>query len=187
MGVVHDMAAQERQVTSSPPAGSRRGPPTDAGWLDQRQQGAWRAVQVMQARLSAALAGQLAADSDLSLADYAVLVGLTDKPGSAARVHDLARHLGWERSRVSHHVARMEARALVSKERCAEDRRGSFVVVTERGRRAIEAAAPGHVAAVRRFFIDALTGEQLDALADAAARVVEAIDRVEAMQADGAR
>ncbi len=151
----------------------------EGGWLDEDQQRAWRTVQVMQARLTAALGSQLAAESDLSYADYVVLVVLTDRTGGAARVHELARHLGWERSRASHHIARMAERGLVRKERCAADRRGSFVVVTENGRRAIEAAAPGHVAAVRRYFVDALSRDQLSAFADAAEQVVDAIDRTE--------
>lgn len=154
-------------------------------WLDDDQQEAWRALMVMHARLGAALAAQLAAESELSFADYVVLVDLTDREQGAARVHELARHLGWERSRVSHHIARMAERGLVRKERCALDRRGSFVVVTDGGRGAIEAAAPGHVAAARRFVVDALTHEQLEALADAAGLVIEAIDRAEAAQAGG--
>ncbi len=169
--------AEEEGRGTPGPHETRSADPVD--WLDDDQQRAWRALQVMQARLNAALAGQLAAESDLSLPDYAVLVDLTDRPDGTARVHELARHLGWERSRVSHHVARMAERGLVRKERCKVDRRGSYAVVTEEGRRAIEAAAPGHVHAVRRFFIDVLTGEQLDALARAADRVVDAIDRLE--------
>lgn len=133
----------------------------------------------MQARLNAALGSRLAAEGPLSYADYVVLAVLTDRPQGTARILELARHLGWERSRVSHHISRMVERGLVRKERCAVDRRGSFVVVTDAGRRAITAAAPGHVAAVRRFFIDALSDEQLDALAAAAGRVVDAIDRAE--------
>jgi DNA-binding MarR family transcriptional regulator len=159
--------------------------PAGAGWLDEGQQRAWRAVQVMQARLTAALGSQLAAESDLSYADYVVLVVLTEGQEGAARVHELAHELGWERSRTSHHVARMVERGLVHKERCAADRRGSFVVVTEVGRQAIERAAPGHVAAVRKFFVDALNDEQLDALAEAADRVVDAIERAERASGDG--
>ncbi len=139
----------------------------------------------MQVRLNAALASQLAAESTLSYADYVVLVALTDRPQGAARVLELARHLGWERSRASHHIARMAERGLVRKERCALDRRGSFVVVTEAGRRAIAAAAPGHVAAVRRFFIDALSNEQLEVLAVAADQVIGAIDRAERTHGQG--
>ena len=153
--------------------------PARAPWLDEREQRAWRSLQVMQARLNAALGSELAADSDLSLADYMVLVVLTERPQGAARLFELAVALGWERSRVSHQIARMAARGLVRKERCLSDRRGSVVVVTDVGRRAIESAAPGHVRAVRRFFIDPLSDEQLDAIADVARRVVDAVERAE--------
>jgi DNA-binding MarR family transcriptional regulator len=66
----------------------------------------------------------------------------------------------------------MAERGLVKKEQCASDRRGAFVVVTARGRRAIEAAAPGHVAAVRELFVDRLTPAQLDAVAEASEAVL---------------
>jgi DNA-binding MarR family transcriptional regulator len=168
----------------TPPVRTPQGlPEVPVQWLDDEQQRAWQALMIMHARLNAALAAQLAADSDLSLADYVVLVDLTNRAEGAARVHDLARRLGWERSRVSHHIARMATRGLVRKERCASDKRGSFVVVTDAGRRAIEAAAPGHVRAVRKYVVDVLTDEQLAAVADASGRVVEAIDRSD--QADG--
>lgn len=157
---------------------------TQVPWLDEREQQAWRALQVMQARLNAALASQLAADSDLSLADYVVLVVLSEHPAGAARLFELAQHLGWERSRVSHHIARMAVRGLVRKDRCPSDQRGAIVVVTDMGRRAIEDAAPGHVRVVRQLFIDPLTEEQLDALAGASRRVVEAIDRAERVRGD---
>ncbi len=193
LGAVAERAADQDEPNVPRGLGSRAeaGSPARTRWLDEGQQRAWRAVQVMQTRLNAALSSQLAAESDLSYADYVVLVVLTDKPQGAARVSELARYLGWERSRVSHHVARMVGRGLVHKERSAADRRGSFVVLTEAGRQAIEAAAPGHVAAVRRFFVDVLTHEQLDALADAADRVVSAIDsatdRAEHARIDGER
>jgi DNA-binding MarR family transcriptional regulator len=189
LGAVAEGAANPEEPVTARGLGSsaEAGAASRARWLDEAQQRAWRSVQVMQARLNAVLGSQLAAESDLSYADYVVLVVLTDTPHAAARVHELARYLGWERSRVSHHVARMVERGLVRKERSTADRRGSFVVVTEAGRRAIEAAAPGHVAAVRKFFIDALTDEQLDALADAAERVVDAIDRAEHAAFDGER
>lgn len=156
--------------------------PTDVPWLDERQQAAWRSFQVMQARLNAALASELANESDLSLADYVVLVVLTESPSGSARIFDLARHLGWERSRVSHHTARMATRGLVRKDTCPSDRRGAVVTVTAAGRRAIESAAPGHVRAVRRMFIDVVTDEELDAMASAADRVVAAIGCAEGSQ-----
>lgn len=141
-------------------------------WLTQRELRAWRALQLMQMRLDGELARQLAEDAGLSYPDYRVLVTLTDQPEDRMRLFELADVLGWEKSRASHHVARMVQRGLVEKKRCPSDRRGFFVVATERGRREIEAAAPGHAEAVRRLFVDRLRPEQLDQLAKAAEAVL---------------
>jgi DNA-binding MarR family transcriptional regulator len=145
-------------------------------WLTEREERAWRALQFMQMRLEGELARQLAADSGLSYPDYLVLVTLTDRPDGRMRLFELAGVLGWEKSRASHHVGRMVDRGLVTKQKCDSDRRGFYVVLTARGRREIGAAAPGHVAAVRRLFVDRLTPEQLDALGDAAEAVLAAFD-----------
>ena len=149
---------------------------TKVRWLTKREERAWRALQFMQMRLEAELARQLAAESGLSYPDYLVLVALTDRADGRMRLFELADVLGWEKSRASHHVGRMVERGLVKKERCDSDRRGFYVVVTARGRREIEAAAPGHVAAVRRLFVDRLTPEQLEAVGDAAEAVLAAFD-----------
>jgi DNA-binding MarR family transcriptional regulator len=145
-------------------------------WLDEPEEQAWRALQLMQLRLEGALARQLAAESGVSYPDYLVLVALTDRPDGRMRVFELGRILGWEKSRLSHHVARMVDRGLVTKQRCDSDRRGAYVVVTERGRKEIEAAAPGHVAAVRRLFVDRLTTSQLEALREASEAVLAGFD-----------
>lgn len=148
----------------------------DVRWLTDREQRAWRALQLMQMHLEGELARQLAADSGLSYPDYLVLVALTDRPDTRMRLFELARFLGWEKSRASHHIGRMVERGLIKKARCDLDRRGFFVVVTARGRREIAAAAPGHVATVRRLFVDRLTPAQLDAVADAAEAVLAGFD-----------
>ena len=145
-------------------------------WLDEREERAWRALQFMQMRLEGELARQLARDSGLSYPDYLVLVALTDRPEGRMRLFELAEILGWEKSRLSHHVGRMVDRGLVKKEKCDTDRRGSFVKVTTRGRREIDLAAPGHVATVRRLFVDRLDPAQLDAVRDAAEVVLTALD-----------
>jgi len=145
-------------------------------WLDAREERAWRALQFMQLRLTGRLAADVAATSDLSYPDYLVLVALSDQPDGRARLFELAEVLGWERSRLSHQIARMGERGLVSKERCGDDRRGAFVVATEPGRRAIEAAAPHHVAMVRRLFIDPLSPGELDAITSAAEKVLAVLD-----------
>jgi len=148
----------------------------DVRWLNDREERAWRALQLMQMRLEGALARQLASDSALSYPDYVVLVALTDRPDGRLRIFELAGVLGWEKSRLSHHVARMIARGLVKKEKCGADRRGAFVVVTKRGRKEIEAAAPGHVAVVGRLFVDQLTPRQLASIGEAAEAVLAAFD-----------
>lgn len=155
---------------------------TEVRWLDEHEERAWRALQFMQLRLSGRLAADVGATSELSYPDYLVLVALSDQPDGRARLFQLAEVLGWEKSRLSHQVARMSRRGLVRKERCDDDRRGAFVVVTEPGREAIEAAAPHHVAMVRRLFIDPLTPGELDAITSAAEKVLAVLD---AATADG--
>ena len=126
--------------------------------------------------LSAALNRQLARDSNLSTADYAVLVQLSESVGARLRARDLVVALTWEKSRLSHHIRRMESRGLVSRQECPTDGRGAFIALTPVGRSAIEQAAPGHVTAVRHYFVDLLTAEQLELIAE----IGEAIgDRLE--------
>ncbi len=136
-------------------------------WLEPEQQRAWRAYVRMQGELNAHLSRQMSVDSELSTADFAVLVELTDTAEERVRVLELARALHWEKSRISHHVARMEKRGLVRREGCRSDGRGSFIVLTEAGRSAIEAAAPSHAETVR-----ALVFDQLDAAEVAALQVI---------------
>lgn len=145
-------------------------------WLDEREQRAWRGMLTMHRRLEAQLSREMQSGSELSMPDFTVLVALTDTCGGRVRAFSLAEALQWEKSRLSHHLARMERRGLVSRDGCPEDGRGLFVCVTPAGRAAIEAAAPAHVAAVRRLFFDALTAEQVDALAGIAAASLARLD-----------
>lgn len=142
-------------------------------WLTEPEQRAWRGYIAMQAQLTARLNRQLQADSELSHSDFAVLVALTDTPEGRVRIFALARELQWEKSRLSHHLARMQKRGLVSREECPSDARGAFVVLTPAGREAIDAAAPKHVETVRRLVFDALTPVQVEALTGIADRILE--------------
>jgi DNA-binding MarR family transcriptional regulator len=145
---------------------------TETRWLDERQQSAWRTYLAMNAQLTARLNRQLQEDSELSLADYDVLVQLTDRDEGLARVLELARDLQWEKSRLSHHLSRMERRGLIARQECPEDARGAFVVLTPAGRQAIRQAAPRHRATVRALVFDQLTAEQVDAMQAIASRVL---------------
>jgi DNA-binding MarR family transcriptional regulator len=115
------------------------------------------------------LAVRLQSDAGLSPADYAVLLALSEATGNRARSSDLAARIGWERSRLSHHLPRMERRDLIRREECATDSRGAEVVLAPAGRRAFQAATVPHLTAVRELFIDALTADQLAAAGEIAA------------------
>ena len=124
-------------------------------------------------RLHSQLASDLQAETGLSYADYQILVSLSEARDRRVRISDLALILDWSKSRVSHQVARMEVRGLLSKEECPSDARGAFAVLTEAGMDQIRAAAPGHVASVRRHFMDLLDRGDLEVLADVSQRVLE--------------
>jgi DNA-binding MarR family transcriptional regulator len=130
-------------------------------WLTDDEQRAWRGLLQMTSRLDARLNRDLQQSSGLSLADYDVLVLLTEASDGRLRVFEIADDLQWEQSRLSHHLARMERRGLVAREECTTDRRGAFVVLTSAGRTAIEKAAPAHVATVRQLVFDGLSAEQV--------------------------
>ena len=134
-------------------------------WLDQREAHVWQAYRDLQRELRNALDRQLVRDAGLSGAEYALLVPLSEAPGGRLRARDLGGMVGWDRSRISHQLSRMEHRGLVSREACPDDARGSIVRLTPAGRSAIEAAAPNHVTTVRRFFLDPLSDDELDTLA----------------------
>ncbi|MGK5683755.1 MarR family winged helix-turn-helix transcriptional regulator [Actinoplanes sp. URMC 104] len=135
-------------------------------WLDGEQQRAWLAWIRLQMRLSYEINRQLQADSGLSMADYDVLTALSVAPGGRHPITVLANGLGWERSRVSHHVKRMAKRDLVRMQAAAHDARVTEVGLTDTGRRVLEEAAPGHVALVKRLFFGGLQGSQVLPLAE---------------------
>jgi DNA-binding MarR family transcriptional regulator len=137
-------------------------------WLDDHEQRAWRSYQTMRAQLDARLRADLVRTSGLSDADYGILVFLSEAEDGRLRARELAIGLQWEKSRLSHQISRMEKRGLVERADCPTDARGAFVVLTARGRSAIETAAPLHVDAVRRYVIDGLTPEHLDAMIEIA-------------------
>src|SRR3954454_4889464 len=133
-------------------------------WLSEPEQRAWRGLLQMTTRLETQLNRELQETSGLSLADYDVLVPLSEAPQGRLRVFELASDLGWERSRLSHHLTRMQRRGLITREDCDADRRGAFVVLTDAGRSAIDQAAPAHVETVRRLVFEGLSDKHVTAL-----------------------
>src|SRR5438105_62692 len=150
---------------------------TKPRWLDEREQRVWQGYLHLNQDLFALLEQQLVRESGLSGADYRVLHPLSVAPGGLLRARDLSSELGWDRSRLSHHLSRMERRGLVVREECAEDARGLMVRLTKVGRRAIEKAAPGHADAVRRYFFDQLSKDEIETMAAAFDRVLDNLRR----------
>ncbi|MDO0928863.1 MarR family transcriptional regulator [Streptomyces sp. TG1A-8] len=141
-------------------------------WLSGTEEQAWRGLLRMHDLLVSRAGRSLQSRFGLSGTDYTVLAELTRAADGRLRMSELAQVLGWEKSRLSHHLTRMAKRDLVAREECADDRRGAFVVVTPQGRAAITAAAPHHVADVRRYFLDHLTPGQIALLGEIAELVV---------------
>jgi DNA-binding MarR family transcriptional regulator len=144
-------------------------------WLTAPQERAWRRYRRMRTVLDLQIVRDLHQDSGLSETDYDVLSTLSEKPGSSWRSRDLAAQLLWSTSRLAHHVGRMEQRGLLARQPCADDARGALIGLTEEGRATLEAAAPPHVASVRRHLIDLLTEEEVAALDRIAEKVIEAL------------
>ena len=145
-------------------------------WLEPGEQASWRAYLDMTAKLTARLNREMQTHSGISIADFSVLVQLSEHLDGKMRVLELARALGWEKSRLSHQLTRMQQRGLVERSNCSEDRRGAFVLLTDRGRATVEGAAPQHVEAVRRYMFDELSDEQVVALGEISRTVVGLID-----------
>jgi DNA-binding MarR family transcriptional regulator len=140
-------------------------------WLSDDEQRVWRAYLTMTSRLQAEMGRQLTRDCGLSLAEYDVLVALDDAGG--CRVKVLGDLLGWEQSRLSHQLGRMRTRGLVTRVGADEDRRGATVDLTEDGRAALMAAAPGHAELVRAVVFDDASTAELRALDRWTARVLD--------------
>jgi DNA-binding MarR family transcriptional regulator len=130
-------------------------------WLSAAQLQAWRAFMRVQMRMNYEMNRELQSDSDLSLADYHVLNALISAPAGRLQVSDLAALIGWERSRASHQLRRLCERGLAARVPSEDDGRATDAILTKAGRQAIDDAAPGHVALVRRLFFDPLPDELL--------------------------
>lgn len=144
-------------------------------WLSEDQQRAWRAWIAASNTLNHQLSADLQAQHDLTLADYEILVQLSEHPDQRMRMSDLADATLASRSRLSHQVDRLVKRGLVERQDCEIDKRGSFAALTDRGWKAIVAAAPDHVASVRTYLVDVLSPQQFEALGQACQKISERI------------
>ena len=145
--------------------------------LDETQQRTWLNFMRVYHRLEYEMNRQLVADCGLSLGDYTVMNALSQAPGRRAQITALSITIGWERSRLSHHLDRMTKRDLVDRARDRTDARASVVVLTPTGLARLRAAAPLHAGWVRNAFFADLDAEQETQLADTLAVIYENILR----------
>lgn len=153
--------------------------------VSEKQAMAWSNYQRMRVRLTALINRELAQETGLSEADFAILTELSGANDEAVRAMALRCGLDWEKSRLSHQIRRMEARGLVRREPCHEDSRGSVIRITEAGRALAAEAEEVYAEVVRRHFLDALTAEQLRALDEISAVVLVNLDCVGEAGAEG--
>jgi DNA-binding MarR family transcriptional regulator len=145
-------------------------------WLTADEQRAWRAYLESTKVLFDALDRRLQRTADMPHAYYEILVRLSEAPDRSLRMSELADVTRSSRSRLSHAVSRLEERGWVSRADCPTDRRGQIATLTDLGYDTLGAAAPGHVAAVRRHMIDRLSPEQLTQLTAIAGAIVTGLE-----------
>jgi DNA-binding MarR family transcriptional regulator len=125
----------------------------------------WRALLDTTTELKRLLSAQLQ-EVELSSGDYSVLLALTEASGRTLRSSELADAIDWERSRLSHHLGRMERRGLLRRDECPGDNRGALVVLTDDGASALRRASGPHLRSIKHYFADALNTDQVENLGD---------------------
>ena len=145
-------------------------------WLSDAEQQAWRKLAAMTILLPAALEAQLQRDAELTQFGYWVLAMLSEAPGRALRMSELAARSNASLSRLSHVVGKLEDCGWVRRERSPDDRRGNIAELTAAGWDKVVASAPGHVERVRQLIFDALTPDQVAQLCDISGAVLERLD-----------
>jgi len=144
----------------------------DVRWLNDKEMRAWRSYIVGSAMLECRLHRELQDGHGLALADYEILVRLSEQPERRMRMSQLATEVASSKSRVSHQVARLEAAGLVQRGECPSDGRGVFAHLTEKGWDLLQRSAPTHVQGVREHLIDLMSTEEQEVLARVFERVI---------------
>jgi DNA-binding MarR family transcriptional regulator len=147
----------EVSVNESTTSRSRKSPTPD-------ELSTWRGFIETSERIRSVIGSRLQTDSGLSTGDYSVLLSLSESPNNRVRSSELATKIGWERSRLSHHLGRMEQRGLIRREECLTDNRGAEACLTPAGADAFRRASAPHLHAVQELFVSALSPEQLEAV-----------------------
>ncbi len=148
-------------------------------WLNDDEQRAWRAWIEASNLLNHRLSADLQRQHDITLADYEILVQLSEHPERRMRMSELADATLSSRSRLSHQVDRLVKRGFVERQECELDKRGSFAALTDHGWKAIVTAAPDHVTSVREHLVDVLGPQDFAALGAACDRITSNLQGTE--------
>lgn len=134
-------------------------------WLNASEMRAWRGyietIEEINIRLEAALLPH-----DLTLGDYQVLVFLSEQHESSMRMCDLATLLHLSPSGLTRRLDGLVKAEYVTREPNPTDRREMLAVLTTKGFKKLESAAPDHVESVRTYMLDHLSSAQIDQLGD---------------------
>jgi len=144
-------------------------------WLDDDEQKAWRSYLLMHKTLETHMERHLQREYGLSKSDFEILVNLSESESGRMRAFELSRSTQWEKSRLSHHLTRMEKRGLIRKESC--ESRYPEIAITEAGMAAIKECAPEHAARVREFFVDVFGPDRMTVLGEVSDEVVATIGK----------
>ncbi len=147
---------------------------TEVQWLSEDEMRLWRAFLEASSRVLQQVEADMKADADLTFDDYEVLVHLSETPGRRLRMAELSERLLHSRSRLTQRVDRMTKRGLIEREKCPNDGRGTFAVLTDAGFEAISSAAPHHLVSVRRTLVDVVSPGDIVLLAEHLESIVAA-------------
>lgn len=148
--------------------------PSEPAWLDADEERLWRRFVEVSGRVIQSLDASLKAGADMSFDDYEVLVHLSEAEQRRLRMAELSERLLYSRSRLTQRVDRLVRRGWVVREKCEDDGRGMYAVLTADGLAAIESAAPLHVADVRRALLDHIEPAEFDVVDRVLGRVADA-------------
>jgi DNA-binding MarR family transcriptional regulator len=147
--------------------------PEKPRWLDDDERDLWLSWIFASRLLWEEIERDLNTEAEIPYGYYEILVMLSEAPNRTRRMSELADATQSSRSRLSHAIARLEEKGWVRRDRCGDDRRGAFAVLTDKGFAALEAAAPLHVESVRQHLFDQLSPEQQHELGEICDRLLE--------------
>jgi DNA-binding MarR family transcriptional regulator len=142
--------------------------------LDPDEEAAWRAIARAVLVVPRTLDSDLLAGCGLSLAEYIVLVNLSEAPGNSMRMNELAVESTLSPSGVTRLIERMERMGLVEREQAAQDARGMTATLTGAGLERLRESYPHALASVRTNVMDHLDGLDLAAFAEAVGKFATA-------------